>query len=155
MSSYSKDLRRIVNDYRDAGGDWPATTEAIAAWAIRQERWQPHPRQAIRQCSRDISRALREEYFTDAQGRRVRAKHPRKERGRNGKNLNLWDDIRTAPRSHMETSFVQRRERIVGDCRQLKIDVDSYNDANQDQEPIQLEFDFTLDLLELEAAEAA
>ncbi len=64
----------------------------------------------------------------------------------------LWDDMRTASRQHMRMSFQQRRQQIVGDCRQLKVDVDSYNDMKPDEEPIQMVFDFTMDLAELEAA---
>lgn len=53
----------------------------------------------------------------------------------------------------MLVSFQHRRKGIVGDCRQMKIDVDSYNDAHVEAEPIQIVFDFTMDLAELEAAE--
>ncbi|WP_245451966.1 hypothetical protein [Mesorhizobium waimense] len=67
----------------------------------------------------------------------------------------LWDDIRTAPRHHMQMSFQQRCRGIVGDVRQLKVDIDSYNEARSDEEPIQMDFDFTMDLAEIEAAEAA
>ncbi len=53
----------------------------------------------------------------------------------------------------MQVSFQQRRQGIVGDCRQFKTDVDSYNDANPAEEPVQIVFDFTMDLAELEAAD--
>jgi hypothetical protein len=43
----------------------------------------------------------------------------------------------------------------VGDCRQFKIDVDSYNEGHADQEPIQIVFNFENDLAELEAADSA
>jgi len=49
-------------------------------------------------------------------------------------------------------AFAHRRQQIVGDCRQLKMDIDSYNEnyrAN-DERPIQGVFDFTDDLVELE-----
>jgi len=52
----------------------------------------------------------------------------------------------------MKLSFQQRRQQIVGDCRQLKIDVDSYNDRHANVEPIQMVFDFVRDLAEIEAA---
>jgi len=65
----------------------------------------------------------------------------------------IWDDIRTAPRDHMQMSFQHRWRGIVGDCRQMKVDVDSYNDAHPAADPIQIVFDFTMDLAELEAAE--
>lgn len=116
---------------------------------------QPHPHSALRQCTRELSRALRAEYFTDASGHRVRAKHPVSKKGEDGQQMVLWDDIRTAPRGHMEISFQQRRKRIVGDCRQLKTDAESYSTAHADESPIQVEFDFTRDLRELELVAAA
>lgn len=65
----------------------------------------------------------------------------------------VWDDIRTAPRDHMQMSFQHRRHGIVGDCRQMKIDVDSYNDAHEKEEQIEIVFNFEMDLAELEAAD--
>jgi hypothetical protein len=50
-------------------------------------------------------------------------------------------------------AFQQRRQQIVGDCRQLKVDCDSYNENNIPAEPIQIIFDFTTDLEELELPE--
>jgi len=48
-----------------------------------------------------------------------------------------------APREHMQKAFTQRRNQIIGDCFQLKVDVDVYNDLNQDQPAIQLVLDFS------------
>jgi hypothetical protein len=62
--------------------------------------------------------------------------------------------MRTAPREHMEVAFQQRRQQIVGDCRQLKWDVDSYNQNHNAGEELQMVFDFTLDLEEIEALAA-
>jgi len=94
---------------------------------------------------------MREEYVTDPQGRRVRAKHVAIIE-QNGEQMAFWADIRNAPREHMQLSFQQRRHQIVGDCRQLKADVDSFNDNSTKEEPINMVFDFTLDLAELELA---
>ena len=150
MNTKGRQLRRIVADYRESGQAWPATTDSIASWAIQTGRWSEHRRAARRQCAREIGRALREEYYTDSKGRRVRAKHAATKK-RGDEQIALWDDIRTAPREHLEVSFQQRRERIVGDCRQLRTDADSYNDAHPEQDAIQLVFDFRQDLAELEA----
>ena len=140
-------LQRIVRKYREEGHLWPASSKQLAEWAIRQRLWQPQPGILVRQCAEQIARALREEYFTDPQGRRVRAKHSaRFEKG--GEQLILWDDIRTAPRNHMRISFQQRRQQIVGDCHQLKLDVDSFNENQSPVQPIQLSLDFTLDMEE-------
>jgi hypothetical protein len=56
----------------------------------------------------------------------------------------------TAPRAHMELAFAQRRQQIIGDCIQLKRDVDSYNDTSLQLHPIQLILDFTEDVAEAE-----
>jgi hypothetical protein len=50
----------------------------------------------------------------------------------------------------MELAFAQRRKQVVDDCRQLKLDLDSYNDSKRTERPIQIVFDFTVDLEELE-----
>jgi len=146
MSMYNEQLQAIVNKYIGAGQEWPATARQIAAWAVREKLWAPHPSSLVNQCAEAIAQAMREEYIVDPQGRKVRAKHAaRVEQGV------LWADIRTAPRHHMEIAFKQRRQQILGDCRQLKDDVDSFNENQSSATPIQMTFNFTNDLLELEA----
>jgi hypothetical protein len=150
MATLTKQLQKIVQEYMAADQPWPASTHEMAAWAVHNGLWQPQRSDVIDQCANQLARAMREEYITDPQGRAVRAKHvARKERG--GEQIRLWDDIRTATREHMEIAFQQRRQQIVGDCRQLKTDIDSYNDNRNPDLPIQTSFDFTLDLEELGA----
>ena len=48
----------------------------------------------------------------------------------------------------MEKAFAQRREQIVGDCVQLRIDIDVYNDMDPTHPPVNLELDFTEDVAE-------
>jgi len=152
--TYAKQMQRIVDEYRLEGLAWPTSAKAIADWAIRTSRWELPAAAIRRRCADDIAAAMREEYMTDRRGRRVRLLHPAPLETE-GQIEMIWDDIRTAPREHMLVSFQHRRKGIVGDCRQMKVDVDSYNDAHPDAEPIQIVFDFTMDLAELEAAEAA
>ena len=58
------------------------------------------------------------------------------------------------PRKHMEIAFQQRRQQIVGDCGQLKRDVDYFNETHPNTAPIQMVFDFTEDVEEGEFAYA-
>ena len=108
--------------------------------------WQQHPSAIEKQCAREISHALGEEYVTDPQGRRVRSRHVAVVE-REGEQVPLWGYTPTATHEHMAVAFQQRRQRIVGDCRQLKLDVDSYN-ADFADEPIQVVLDFTDDVAE-------
>lgn len=117
---------------------------------MREKLWQSHPSSVVSQCAEALSNAMRDEHIIDPQGRIVRAKHAARI-----KQEVLWADIRTAPRHHMEVAFKQRRRAILGDCRQLNLDVDSFNENRAPHNPIQLIFDFTNDLLELDALEKA
>ncbi len=150
MATYSKQLQKIVTRYLEANQPWPATAREIAAWAVQNRLWELQPSAIIDQCTNQLSRAMREEHITDPQGRTVRAKHVAKVE-RNGEQVSLWGDIRTASRQHMQIAFKQRRQQIVGDCRQLKTDLDSYNENKIADNPIQISFNFTYDLEELEA----
>lgn len=147
--------QQIVSLYQQAGEPWPAEAKEIAVWAIGQKLYHPRPETVVAQAAEDFARAMREEIITDPQGRPVRAKHVARVRGRNGRQLSIWGDIRTADRRHMEMAFQQRRQQIVGDCRQLKRDADSFNENRNREQPIQLIFDFTDDLAELEAMDEA
>jgi hypothetical protein len=151
--AYMEQLQRIANQYLADGHSVMASAHEMAIWAVETKRWEPQRAALINQCAEELSRAMREEYFTDPQGRRVRAKHVAR-RDRDGKQMSLWADIRLAPRDHMETAFQQRRQQIVGDCHQLKVDVDSYNQNFNPGEAIQMVFDFRDDLAEIEVLEA-
>lgn len=152
--TYVKQMQRIVDEYRLEGLSWPTSAKNMADWAIRTGRWELPAAALRRRCADDIASAMREEFMTDRKGRRVRLLHPAPLETE-GQTEMVWDDIRTAPRDHMRLSFQHRRKGMVGDCRQMKVDVDSYNDAHPDAEPIQIVFDFTMDLAELEAADEA
>lgn len=152
MSDYKKQLQRIVKDYRQSGQEWPASSADIARWALKNKKYDLRTPTIEKIVRRELAQAMREEYITDSKGRRVRAKHPAKVK-RNGEQITIWDDIRTAPRTHMEMAFANRRNHIVAECRQVKTDVDSYNDANSLQRPIQMVLDFTRDVEELEGIE--
>jgi hypothetical protein len=140
-------LHGIVDRYVEAGEPWPASARQIAGWAISQGLWKPHPTSIVDQCADQLARAMREEYIVDPQGRTVRAKHAAKVLSA-GQQMTLWADIRTAGKAHMEIAFQQRRQQVLGDCRQLKTDVDSYNENADLSEPIQMVLDFSRDLEE-------
>jgi len=151
---YHEQLHHIVNEYISAGERWPATARDIAGWGIRKGLWEPQRSELIDIFADQLARAMREEYIIDPQGRHVRAKHAARIK-QDGIQLVLWADIRTASRKHMEIAFQQRRQQIVGDCRQLKLDVDSYNDNKNSERPIQMIFDFSNDLIEADLAVSA
>lgn len=152
--TYAEQLQRIVRMYRESGSQWPASMREVAAWAITSGQWAPQPADMIQQCADELSAAMRQEHIVDAQGRSVRAKHAARIK-RGGEQITLWADIRSASVDHMSVAFQQRRQQIVGECKQLKADVDSFNQNTNKGLPIQLVLDFTLDVEESERAAAA
>ena len=154
MSSFrTRQLQRLFSRYQEEVGVTDLTSlKDVGVWALDKRLWQPERAGQLRQFSAELARALREEFYTDPQGRRVRTKHavriPPAQAG--GEQQSLWGDIRTMNRKQMARSAQQRRQGIVADCFHLKTDVDSFNDNRSADDPIQLSFDFRADLAERE-----
>lgn len=155
--SWAEERQDIINAYLIAHPgvvDW--NMEDVASWAIRKALWHPPFQSAIQLCAGELSRAARVEFHTDPQGRRVRSKYPRREKvmvDGKPKQLVFWEDQRNLEPNHMRVSLQQRRNGILSVCAQTKRDTDSYNDNNIHGAHIQMSFDFTEDLLDLEAPE--
>ena len=150
--TYNEQLKDIADLYRSSSQPWPATARQIAIWAINNGHYRTHHAKIVAKAAEEFATAMREDYYTDPQGRRVRALHVarviiRDPDGARTQKM-LWDDIRYATRDFMARAFQLRRRQIVGDCKQLKTDVDSFNDNRQGERPIQLVLDFTDDVIE-------
>jgi hypothetical protein len=144
LATYHQQLQAIFAQYEAEVSADPADLKVVGAWALKNGLWSPRPSDVQARFAEEMAEALREEYRTDAAGRRYRAKVA--VRNRQG---SLWADIDLAPRAHVEKAVGQRRKQIVGDCWQLRMDADHYNDAHPTEEPIQLILDFTEDVEEM------
>lgn len=153
MSAYSNTIRDYIERYKKEHGeiDGLIDPQELAMWAYKNGLYKPNQKTIVEAIAADITQMFREEYRTDGNGRRYRAKHAAKEM-RNKKQYSLWADIDdpNAPHEHFKKSFAQRRQQVVGDCYQLKTDVDVYNEKRPKEEPIQIVLDFTYDVEELE-----
>lgn len=149
--SYNNEIKDYFERYqRETGHTGLIDPLELASWAYHHGLIKPNVKTVIEAIAADITQVFREEYRTDRHGRRYRAKHAVTTKQGN-RTLSLWGDLDdpNAPHSHFEKSFSQRRHQIVGDCLQLKTDVDVYNDKGR-ASPIQLVLDFTLDVEELQ-----
>ncbi len=147
--SYKDQMQQIANDYFFTHQK-QASARDIARWAIENDLWKPPLELAERKCADDLATAMREDYITAPDGKRIRRKHAATIL-KDGKQQTLWADMFNAPRKHIETAVQQRRQQILGDCRQLKYDADYYNQTHKDEMPIQPLLDFEEDLAEEEA----
>ncbi len=145
--SKNETLQHVWRRYEEENRRLAATAREVVEWGVRTGLLQLPDVDPYDILAEDMARALREEYATDTKGRRYRVNHAvRITKG--GVQYTFWAMLGYADRPHMQQAFTQRREQIVGDCVQLKIDVDVYNDMNKDAEPIQLILDFKDDVAE-------
>lgn len=152
MKSKTDFLQEIVRQYIDAGHPTPANPKDIARWAIDKGLWAQRPEAVVTQCADQIARAMAQEYFTDSGGRRIRAKHAVVYQ-EGPHSYSLWDDIRTAEHPFVQLSLQQGRRNVLNQCRQLKNDADYYNEERKPEQPINLVFNFELDLEEMDLAQ--
>ena len=150
MSAYSSQIRDYIDRFRrEVRDDALVDPHELAEWAFKNGLHKPSIRTIIDAIAADISQAFREEYRTDERGLRYRAKHAVKRRS-GEQNRSLWADLDDAqvPRDHFVQAFAQRRLGIVGDCVQLKTDVEVYNSKWSRNDPIQVVLDFRRDVAE-------
>ena len=146
-------LQEITEQYRAAGEKWPTTCKDIAAWAIREGIWKPYPKNLVTQCASEIAAAMREEHYTDPQGRSVRAKRPYRAvdvLDGNEEQVFLWVEMREADEEQAQMAFQFGRKIVVDGCRQLKVGVESYNENNPHGAYIEMSFDITDDMSEMD-----
>lgn len=150
MTTRNEELQGLWHKYVNEHGGSPETPLAVVTWAMRRGLLVAPAIDPVVMLAHDMARALREEYRTDARGRRYRVNHAVRIT-RDGIQMSLWAEMFNAPIEHLVKAFAQRRKQIVGDCFQLKVDVDVCKEHRVDAEEIQVPLDFTDDVAELQA----
>ena len=89
MSTLKKQFQCIAHEYMRRHGVHYIDLHEVAEWAIRTNRWEPQKSALIRQCKELLGHSPREEYFTDTQGRHVRATHVIV-KDKDGKQASIW-----------------------------------------------------------------
>ena len=105
----------------------------VADWAIAEGQWNSEPISPEQRLRREIANFLRHESFVDSEGRNVRANvavvvDEATPTGRQRRSR--WYPLHQAPPEHMRVSVQLRRNQALDDVKQLRMDIDSYNDHN-------------------------
>ena len=119
-------IEQYKQEHPDEGPE--ISPRIVAPWAIRKGLWKPKPMDPEEVLRRQLSKALRNDYTEDPQGREVRANHPVIEEiaTRDGiKRYSKWYPIFEAPPQIMRQSLGLRRKAALADVVQLKLDFDS------------------------------
>lgn len=150
MSSKSERMRNLWHRYDNEHGHKPSGTRQVVEWAVSEGLLELPEVDPYDVAAGQMAQALREEVAVDKKGRRYRINHAvRITKG--GVQHTFWAVMGFASHDHMEKTFAQRREQIIGDCYHLKIDVDVYNDLHgEKKQRVQLIIDFTDDVAERE-----
>jgi hypothetical protein len=148
MAKKEEKLQKIWHRYEREREHKPISAREAVEWAVTEGLLQLPEIDPYDILAGEMAHALREEFRTDPEGRRYRVNHAvRVSKG--GVQYTFWASMGYAPHEHMERAFGQRRDQVVGECVQLKTDVDAYNYMNRGKRPeIQLILDFTDDVAE-------
>lgn len=143
-------LQKAWHHFDNRQGHLPSSARQACEWAVAAGLLSLPQIDPYDVLAEEMAHALRSEYRTDSEGRRYRINHAVRV-SKSGVQYTFWAAMGYAPHEHMEKAFAQRREQIVGDCFQLKTDVDVYNSLRDQKRPaIQLELAFAEDVAERE-----
>jgi hypothetical protein len=145
--SFNEKLQKYKDEYVKETEQERYTTIDLARWAMSTGRWEPPPDLALRKCREDFANALRTEYIEGDDGLPVRVNHAVRE-CHGDRQRTFWSDIDKMPRDELGRSNTQKREQIVGECRQIDRDERYFNSHHPDEDPLAMLFDFTDDVIE-------
>jgi hypothetical protein len=147
MTTKNQQLQKVFKHFENGKGHLPTSAREACEWGVQEGLLSLPEVDPYDILAGQMAAALREEYDIDAMGRKFRVNHAVRVT-KSGVQTTFWATLGFAPRDHMQKAFTQRRNQIIGDCFQLKIDVDVYNDLNPSEEPIQLILNFEDDVTE-------
>lgn len=134
-------LLRIRDEYRAEHENSPATARDMGEWAVSTGRYKLPPHATERKWAEELSEVMGMDMMTVNGNRRVRTMHTwRSAQG------NLWDHIRTISVPDMALSIAYRRNGVLGEVKQMKIDLDYFSELHPDEPAIQTSFNFEKDL---------
>jgi len=143
-------LQKAWHHFDNRQGHLPSSARQACEWAVEAGLLSLPEIDPYDVLAEEMAQALRSEYRTDSEGRRYRVNHAVRV-SKSGVQYTFWAAMGYAPHEHMERAFAQRRDQIVGDCYQLKTDVDVYNGMRDKKKPeIQLVLGFAEDVAERE-----
>ena len=137
-------LLRIRDEYRKSHNNEPASAREMADWAVTEGMYKLAQYATEQRCAEELADVMRQEHMTVEGHRRVRTMHSWSSEQRK-----LWDHIQTISRENMKLSVALKRKGIVGEVRQIKIDLDYFNEVHADEAPLQMSINFENDLADV------
>jgi hypothetical protein len=144
--SKRQERQRFIRHYKDTTGDREIDMHKVAAFAKSSGWKMPTPPSDIELLAKQFADdAQAERRYDTGTGKPYRVYHALPVAS-GQLNLFVYVDIDEATRNQMLKSAVNRREQMVSDGYNLTLDLDHWNSANSDEEPIQLPMDLAFDI---------
>ena len=146
LSLYNRQILKYVDEYESEHGVGSAEDlNVVAEWAFQKGDWEPRRRSPAKELARDLARASRQDYIKDEQGEPVRRRHSYPVM-RGEIQLTFWMKIENATPEKMRISLQGRRNGALMDVLQADRDRRYYNKHYNPGDPIQLSWNFDLDV---------
>ncbi len=147
LSTYTRQLLGIVDQYVDATGDASPDLYNAARWAHANGLLDTPTIDVIRVMARALARACRQDYIEDENGEPVRRRHAVRE-ARGDKQLTLWPKMEDITPEKFRVSLTSRRNGTVQDALQIERDKRYYNKHYNPGNAIEMDFNLTHDIEE-------
>ena len=149
MTTKNERYQKLFPLYRQEKKTTTLDMNEVAKWMLERGVEPPRPKSPVDLLAEQLSVAAREEHRRDPKtGWDYRANHAYKIPAKDGKQLTLWVELESATRKQMHMSLTNRRDQMIGDGTQLKIDETIWNNKNPEEESINMVLDFTEDVAE-------
>ena len=149
----NKELQKWIQLYQQKSGEVEIDMDKVLDFALKHGFELPRPKSPRDLALKSFRRAAREAMGVDEKtGKPFRRYHAYLQK--HGDQLHFfWVDIDQASRAQMHKSLTLRREQMVGDALQISYDEDRWNGRNPEAEQIEMDLDFTLDVMWRKAAD--
>ena len=144
--SKRQERQRFIRHYKDVTGEHEIDMHKVAEFAKTMGWKMPTPPSDVDLLARQFADdAQAERRYDDKTGKPYRVYHALPVVS-GQLSLLVYIDIDEATRPQMLKSAVIRREQMVSDGYNLTLDLDHWNSANPDKEPISLPMDLAFDI---------
>jgi hypothetical protein len=145
MATKKVEMQRFARWYREKVG-YDASMQEVAL-AAKAAGWpMPKPKDPIDLLAKAFAEAEREEMrYDEVLGASYNANICYQVQ-KGDKQITLWGDTDKADLNKIEKNKTLRRDQVVGDLLQIKINLLHWNRINPDQKPVDIELDFTPDI---------
>lgn len=149
LSVYNRQVLRFIDEYEAIIGHPAEDLMAAAQWAYENGKWEARPRNPVKELARDMARASRQDYITDEQGEPVRRRHSYPVM-KGDVQLVFWFKMENGTPEKMKLSLQGRRNGALADVLQADRDRRYFNAHYNPGDPIQMSWNFDLDIEERE-----